>query len=421
MMPIPDDRSGIRARRASLLGKTFVAPGNLAPFLGSIFLRGLPHATAALPSSRARNRHTITQNRTSIANKLFASIRPIFFPGAAARIPGNWLNWARKSELLPYFGCGQESFSGFLLKKERAIARRAQNEKRGEPLSPRLAAGGALFPRPAKEYRMRRRPAILTVFLAAQLPFSAVLFAQTDEKLPAAKAPAAAHAFSHDLSGVWIAYPGNPKFPDLPGIEVLNEKFRPPLTAWGQAFNDATRPIVGPRAVAGIENDPVLRCMPDGPPMLITLPNPFEIVQIPGRMLVFHEETHIWRTIWADGSPLPKNPKPNWLGYSVGKWEGDTFVVETIGLNDRMWSDLLGDPRSEQMHITERYRRLDPDTLEIQLTVVDPKSYTKPWVSPPKRCKLEKGWEIAEWHCSVDEDKDYDDAIRKPAGEAPPK
>src|SRR6266576_6919867 len=80
----------------------------------------------------------------------------------------------------------------------------------------------------------------------------------------------------------------------------------------------------------------------------------FEIVQIPGRMFMFFEEQHIWRTIWADGRSLPKDPDASWLGYSVGKWEGDSFVVETIGFNDKQWVDPYGDPRSEQTHLTER-------------------------------------------------------------------
>jgi len=202
-------------------------------------------------------------------------------------------------------------------------------------------------------------------------------------------------------------------------MDVINEKVRPPLTAWGQARFDSVHPIVGPRATAGKEDDPVLQCVPTGPPMLLSLPNPVEIAPVQGRTFMFYEELHVWRTIWTDGRALPKKLTPTWLGYSVGRWEGDTFVVETAGFNDKVWADGLGDPRSEQMHLTERYRRLDHDTLELQVTIDDPKSYTKPWVNPPKRYRLEPNWEIADWHCSVNQDKNFDDAIRKPAGEAP--
>jgi hypothetical protein len=255
----------------------------------------------------------------------------------------------------------------------------------------------------------------LIAALVAVVAFSPMTFAQTGEQSGTTKAPAAATALSHDLSGVWMQYPGG-NVPGTPGMDAVNDKFRPPLTPWGQARFNASSPLVGPRAVAGKENDPVLHCEPAGPPMLITLPNPYEIVQIPGRVLIFYEELHVWRTIWADGRALPKNTAPSWLGYSVGKWEGDTFVVDTIGFNDKVWADVFGDPRSEDTHLTERYRRLDHDTLELTITIDDPKSYTKPWVNPPKLHKLEPGWEIAEWRCIVDEQKDYDQAVRKPAG-----
>jgi hypothetical protein len=212
-----------------------------------------------------------------------------------------------------------------------------------------------------------------------------------------------------------MQHPDGP-FPGVPGMNAVDTRFRPPFTPWGQARFDAAKPMVGPRAVPGQENGPTLNCAPDGPPRILNLPNPFEIVQIPGRVFMFFEEQHIWRTIWADGRSLPKDPDPSWLGYSVGKWDGDTFVIETIGFNDLQWVDPFGDPRSDKMHLTERYRRLDQDTLELQIIMDDPKAYTKVWTSPPKLHKLEKTWEIAEWFCIVGEDKAYDDVVRKPAG-----
>jgi hypothetical protein len=243
-------------------------------------------------------------------------------------------------------------------------------------------------------------------------------FAQSGKPPETEKIQVAGEPLSHDLSGVWMQYPEG-DVPGTPGMNTVNQRFRPPLTPWGQARLDAARPLVGPKAVPGEENSPTLRCDPDGPPKVLNHPNPFEIVQIPGRMFMFFEEQHIWRTIWADGRALPKDPDPSYLGYAVGKWEDDTFVVETIGFNDKVWADAYGDPRSEQTHLTERYRRLNHDTLELQVTIDDPKSYTKPWVSPPKLHKLESGWEIAEWFCAAEEDRAYDDVVRKPAGVAP--
>jgi hypothetical protein len=257
----------------------------------------------------------------------------------------------------------------------------------------------------------------LAILIAAMV-VTPNIFAQTGKPSETAKTQVVAAPLSHDLSGVWMQYPEG-DLPGTPGMNTVNQRFRPPLTAWGQARLDAARPLVGPKAIPGEENSPTLRCDPDGPPKLLNHPNPFEIVQIPGRMLMFFEEQHIWRTIWADGRALPKDPDQSYLGYAVGKWEGDTFVIETIGFNDKVWADAYGDPRSEQMRLTERYRRLNHDTLELQVTVDDPKSYTKAWVSPPKLHKLEAGWEIAEWFCAAEEDKAYDEVVRKPAGVAP--
>jgi hypothetical protein len=246
-----------------------------------------------------------------------------------------------------------------------------------------------------------------------------VLFAQAEHPAPAAVTPPgnapATSALSHDLSGVWMQYPDG-DVPGVPGMNAVSNRTRPPLTPWGQAKFDAAKPLVGPRAVPGVENNPELRCEPDGPPKLLNLPNPFEIVQIPGRVLMFFELGHIWREIWTDGRPLPKDPDPSYLGYSVGKWEGDTFVVDTIGFNDRLWDDSYGNPRSDATHLIERYRRVNHDTLELQIIIDDPKAYTKPWVSPPKLHKLEPQWEIAEWFCILDEHRAYDDVVRKPAG-----
>jgi len=262
------------------------------------------------------------------------------------------------------------------------------------------------------------RFAVHIAILGAALALASLTFAQTGKLSEAAKTQGAVEPLSHDLSGVWMQYPQG-DVPGTPGMNTVNQRFRPPLTPWGQARLDAARPLVGPKAIPGEENSPSLKCDPDGPPKVLNHPNPFEIVQIPGRMFMFFEEQHIWRTIWADGRPLPKDPDPSYLGYAVGKWEGDTFVVDTIGFNDKDWADAYGNPRSEQTHLTERYRRLNRDTLELQVTIDDPKSYTKPRVSPPKLHKLEPGWELAEWFCVVDEDKAYDQVVRKPAGVAP--
>jgi len=263
-----------------------------------------------------------------------------------------------------------------------------------------------------EDFEMGHRFVNLIAVPIVLLAFSPKIFAQTSKQPESAKMRPAT-ATKQDLSGVWMQYPGVL-------ADGIDQKLRPPLTAWGQARFDAASPLIGPRAVAGKENSPVLHCVPDGLPKLLVYPNPFEVVQIPGRVLMFFEEQHIWRTIWTDGRRLPKNPEPTWMGYSIGSWDRDTFVVDSIGFNDRPWVDSYGNPRSEQMHLTERYRRVDHDTLELSIIMDDPKAYTKTWISPPQRFKLEPTWEIAESVCIINEVDAYDDAVRKPAGDTSP-
>ncbi len=100
------------------------------------------------------------------------------------------------------------------------------------------------------------------------------------------------------------------------------------LTPWGQAKYDANKPGYGPRAAPG-GNDPILKCDPIGFPRILFAIWPFEIIPIPGRILMFFEGQHTIREIWMDGRKLPADPEPTWYGYSVGKWEGDTLIVET--------------------------------------------------------------------------------------------
>ena len=120
---------------------------------------------------------------------------------------------------------------------------------------------------------------------------------------------------------------------------------------------------------------------------------PLQIVQTPKMVLILYESNFIgqtYRIIYTDGRPLPKDADPSWLGYSVGHWEGDTFIVDTAGFNDKVWSDLSGNPRSEEMHLTERYRRLNHDTLEQQGWSVEIADAQKVKGLAPPACKTDK-------------------------------
>jgi hypothetical protein len=113
--------------------------------------------------------------------------------------------------------------------------------------------------------------------------------------------------------------------------------------------------------------------------------------------------SRFYRQIFTDGRELPKDPNPSWVGYSVGHWEGDTLVVHTIGYNDRGWLDGPGPyPRTEALHVVERYRRPDFGHLELQMTIDDPKAYTKPWSITVAK-QLLPDTEILEYVCAENE------------------
>jgi len=231
---------------------------------------------------------------------------------------------------------------------------------------------------------------------------------EADRKKANADYKVEGHRFNaKDLSGVW-------------GNQGFGATFRgapPPFTAWGKQRFDAT---IGEKNAAG---EPLhskdtsgegtaspINCDPHGWPRLYTYNYGFEFVMLPDRVLQFFELTHAWRTIWTDGRKLPANPpEPRWMGWSVGRWEGDTFVVESTGFDDRSWLTNArpdgGFPHSEEMRVVERWRRVNYGTLEAQMTVIDPKTYTEPWVTPKATVQLAPGAELWENFCVP---SDYD-------------
>jgi hypothetical protein len=139
-------------------------------------------------------------------------------------------------------------------------------------------------------------------------------------------------------------------------------------------------------------------------PLQGLVPAPFKIVQAPRLTMVLYEADTIFRQIFSDGRVVPPDPQPSWLGYSVGKWSNDSFVVDTVGFNDKAPIDLLGHPRSEALHLTETFRRLDFGHMDVQITIDDPKIYTKP-VTILVKHRLLTDTELLEAFCS-DNEKD---------------
>jgi hypothetical protein len=188
-----------------------------------------------------------------------------------------------------------------------------------------------------------------------------------------------------DLSGIWEAentLPCNPtgagdNCTDIPiGEQILNIAKGLP---GGLPYQPWATDLVKVRS-AGMGKDwPHSRCVPPGVPEMHVLPEFKKIVQAPGLLIILHEFNASYRQIFTDGRPLPVDPNPSWNGYSSGRWDGDTLVVQTAGFRDGLWLDFNGDPMTDAAKVTERFRRLNYGNMEIEVTVDDPKAYTKPW------------------------------------------
>jgi hypothetical protein len=144
--------------------------------------------------------------------------------------------------------------------------------------------------------------------------------------------------------------------------------------------------------------DPEANCLPAGVPRMA--PYPWKIVQQPKLVVfLFEGNIHTYRQIFLDGRGHPDDPDPTWYGHSIGKWEGDTLVVDTIGFNDKFWFDFAGHPHTPKLHITERFRRSDYSNLDIEVVIDDPGAYTKPFTMYGHSPLIENS-EIMEYICN---------------------
>ena len=182
-----------------------------------------------------------------------------------------------------------------------------------------------------------------------------------------------------DLSGVWDVV-GDRVMPtdgrirskyvydiasDLPGGA--------PFLPWAKAVHEQRQKTLGVGA-------PTERCLPHGiPDAMLTRTLPFKIIQTTGVTIILFEEFNNWRQVFTDGRALPVDPQPAWVGYSVGSWDGDSFVIRTSGFNDKSWLDAGGTPHTEALKTTERMKRVDFGHMEIEFTFDDPKTFTKAW------------------------------------------
>ena len=193
-----------------------------------------------------------------------------------------------------------------------------------------------------------------------------------------------------DLSGVWARYMDD-------NSRTWNESEPIPFTSWGEERHKATSEVVDGRLGRRDAVDPWLNeCAPAGYPRILQIgASPFEFIQIPGRVMMLFEHDHWVRQIWMDGRKLPEDPDPTWMGYSVGRWEGDTLVIDTVGFNDKTWLNQAAYPHTEKLHLVDRWRRVQPDVLEVEFTFDDPEAYTRPWTGK-RLFGLKPDWEIRE-------------------------
>jgi hypothetical protein len=145
-----------------------------------------------------------------------------------------------------------------------------------------------------------------------------------------------------------------------------------PYQPWAEA-------LFKQRVANDARDDPTANCIVGGVPRSDFVPYPFKILETPGMVVILYEAVHSYRQIFTDGRTLPKDPNPAWLGYSVGRWQGDAFVVETAGFNDNVWLDNAGRPATSNLRVTERFVRKDFGRMDIEITIDDPKTYTRPW------------------------------------------
>ena len=219
-----------------------------------------------------------------------------------------------------------------------------------------------------------------------------------------------------DLSGIWqIPYDDLRASAQADPLlaRLLKEQVGPNLEFWMPRGAEipmlpSAQALFKQRSGSFGAGRPSERCLPHGIPDAMTTA-PFRLVQTPGITFVLYEEFNHYRQIFTDGRPFPKDPTPAWFGYSIGKWVGSTFVVDSQGFNDQTWLDDYGHPHTDALHTTERFRRTDFGHMELQITVDDPKAYSKPW-SATLNFKLLPDTELIEDVC--DNEQDHRHAVK---------
>ena len=281
------------------------------------------------------------------------------------------------------------------------------------------------------------KPAVLLLVVCAVAGAAQAQNAPAAPARPAARPP----ANPRDLSGKWLRTTPFQTFSNVKGgaNEFQNEitqgrtpdlnrdtglKYAEPVfTPAGKAAFDRNIPSYGLRITAPKDgNDPQGNCDPWGVPRMLNgqVAGPhagWSVLQTPQKLIQFSGWHHNYREVWTDGRALPgiDEVEPTWNGYSVGRWEGNTFVVDSVGFDPRTWLDHNGYPHSDQMRLQERYRLVDADTLELRMTITDPEFYAQPFQSDVKLFRRdrenEKAWD-EQIYCVPSEEQRFNRLIR---------
>ena len=216
-----------------------------------------------------------------------------------------------------------------------------------------------------------------------------------------------------DFSGIWHTArlipctPDSSKFIDC-GTEIGGSPLALDLGTdmpGGLPYQPWAATLVKQRKADHGIDDPHVRCLPDNPPRPWVMPHLVKAVHSPKLLILLYEVNAMYRQVFVDGRPSLVNPNPSWNGYSTGKWEGDTLVVQTNGFRDDLWIDMAGSPMSEAAVMTERIRRPNYGTLELEITINDPKTYTRPWTVKMVQ-KIELNTELIDEVC-LENEKSY--------------
>jgi hypothetical protein len=178
----------------------------------------------------------------------------------------------------------------------------------------------------------------------------------------------------------------------------------PNMTAWGEQQYKLQKSSNGGQYTLQETNDPVItKCFPPGVPRIYLQPFPLQIVQTPKEVIILYEYDHTVRHVFTDGRKHPEDLTPTYMGDSIGRWDGDTFVVDTVGFNEKTWLDRIGHSHSDQLHVIERFQRVNLNDLELDVSMEDPKALATPW-SVHLQFQLHPDWNIAEQVCADNSD-----------------